>query len=91
MKFNVGNEYCFSLSFSDTVDIDIKFMRYHHYVSVRFQVLPSPWQPQGKSSKLGKLQPHRKIFLSNAQLPDFPGTFILINFTLFHHFQDLHH
>ena len=45
MKFNVGNEYCFSLSFSDTVDIDIKFMRYH-YVSVNSKSYHLPGNPR---------------------------------------------
>ena len=32
IKFNVGNENWFSLSFGDTVDIDIKFIRYNQSI-----------------------------------------------------------
>ena len=41
--------------------------------------------PPGKSSKLGKSWPPAKFFVNAQSL----RAFILINFTLFHQFQDL--
>ena len=58
-----------------------------HYHSLPLP--PPPWQPWGKSSKFGKSGPPLQIFCQMPSHQTFLGAFISINFTLFHHFQDL--
>ena len=80
--FNVGNENCFSLSFSDTVDIDIKLIIYNN-VSVNFKCYHPPGNPRVNLQDLANPSHLGKFFLSNAQPSDFLGNHYFNKFYTF--------
>ena len=70
---------CSSIQFSEILDTLLTCL------SVLYQSVPSAIIPLGKLPN--PPSPPRQILWSNRKGLDFPGSLILINFTLFHHFK----